>query len=53
MGSRESLIKLIISCLDYGRDGIARILLSKTLSAAPLVSEAIKSYSATLQRLKK
>lgn len=38
MGSRESLIKLIISCLDYGRDGIARILLTKTLSAAPLTA---------------
>eukprot|EP00111_Clytia_hemisphaerica_P003838 TCONS_00011021-protein len=38
MGSRESLIKLIISCLDYGRDGISRVLLSKTLSAAPLTA---------------
>ena len=37
MGARESLIKLIISCLDYGRDGMSRVLLSKTLSAAPLV----------------
>lgn len=38
MSARDSLIKLIISCLDYGRDGIARVLLSKTLSSASLVS---------------
>ena len=38
MGARENLIKLIISCFDYGRDGIARVLLSKALSSAPFVS---------------
>ena len=36
--SRDSLIKLIISSLDYSRDGIARILLAKVLSGSPFVS---------------
>ena len=36
MSSRDSLIKVIISCFDYGKDGIARILLSKALTSAPL-----------------
>ncbi|XP_018100001.1 rapamycin-insensitive companion of mTOR [Xenopus laevis] len=32
--NQEHLLKLAISCLDYSRDGLARVILSKTLTAS-------------------
>ncbi|KAG8456689.1 hypothetical protein GDO86_002466 [Hymenochirus boettgeri] len=32
--NQDHLLKLAVSCLDYSRDGLARVMLSKTLTAA-------------------
>ena len=31
------MLKLILASFDYGKDGIARVILAKALTAAPLV----------------
>ncbi|XP_057305998.1 rapamycin-insensitive companion of mTOR-like isoform X2 [Hydractinia symbiolongicarpus] len=48
MAGRDSLVKLITSCFDYGRNGIARVLLSKSLTASPLSS---RLYATKLLRV--
>ena len=37
MHSRENMLKLILASFDYAKDGIARVILAKALTASPLV----------------
>eukprot|EP00794_Sanderia_malayensis_P007811 gene7810-8657_t len=46
--SREYMLKLILSSFDYGRDGIARVILAKALTASPLAS---RLYSTKFMRV--
>ena len=32
------MLKLVLASFDYGKDGIARVILAKGLTASPLVS---------------
>ena len=48
MVARENLLKLIISSFDYGRDGIARVVLAKALTAAPLVGQYVYFHTAKI-----
>lgn len=48
MTTHDTFIKLIVSSLDYSRDGQARIILSKALTAT---SEAARLYTAGLMRV--
>lgn len=34
MKNQDSVLKLTVSTLDYSRDGLARVILSKSLTAA-------------------
>eukprot|EP00795_Rhopilema_esculentum_P004460 gene4460-20703_t len=41
MKEREKMLKLILASFDYGKDGIARVILAKALTAAPLASSRL------------
>ena len=55
LNNQEPLLKLTVSTLDYSRDGLARVILSKILTAATDVSGTrtpTHSTSLNLERYK-